>query len=58
MMPLGRRKVRWKDNTRSDLKGAAYECVERIHLTQARDHGNEPLGSLKDSQYFDQLSHC
>jgi hypothetical protein len=35
--PLGRRKHRWEDNIRMDLREVGWEGVELIHLDQDRD---------------------
>jgi hypothetical protein len=42
-----------------DLKEIGCEGVDWFHLAQHRDlliHGNEPLGSIKGRQCFDQPS--
>jgi hypothetical protein len=35
--PLGRRRHRWEDNIRMDLRELGWEVVDWIHLAQDRD---------------------
>jgi len=35
--PLGRRRCKWEDNIRMDLKEIWWEGVEWVHLAQVRD---------------------
>jgi hypothetical protein len=36
--PLGKRRRRWEDNIRMDLRETSCEDVNWIHLAQERDH--------------------
>jgi hypothetical protein len=47
MRPVGRPTHRWENNIRMDLKETGSERVSWIHLTQHKDHGNEPSCSMK-----------
>jgi len=49
--PFGRRRDRWEDNVRMDLRQIGWEDVDCIHLAQDRDHwwsehDNELSGSI------------
>jgi hypothetical protein len=35
--PLGRRRRRWEDNIRRDLREIGWEVVDLLHLAQDRD---------------------
>ena len=35
--PLGRPRLRWVDNIRTDLQEVGYMCMDRIGLAQDRD---------------------
>jgi len=35
--PLGRSRLRWKDNIRIDLREVRWEDVHRVHLAHDRD---------------------
>jgi hypothetical protein len=52
-MPLGRSRYGWKNNVGMDLREIGWKDVDRIHLTQDREHGNEPSGSMKGGEFLD-----
>jgi hypothetical protein len=50
--PLGRSRLRWKDNIKMDVLDLVWECVDLIHLVKGPvvsscKHGNEPSGFIK-----------
>jgi len=56
MIPLGRLKYRWENDTKIDLKGTGYEGVNRIQVAPVvgpSEHSNEPSGYIKGRKYLD-----
>jgi len=57
--PLGRPRLRWVDNIRTDLQEVGCGYVDWIVLAQVRqvadscECGNEPLGSVKCGEFLD-----
>jgi hypothetical protein len=57
--PLGRRRRRWEDNIKLDLRETGIDGANWIQLAQDRvqwrafcEHGDEPSGSIKKAGYF------
>jgi hypothetical protein len=42
--PLGRPTCRWEDHIRVNLREIGWQSVDRIHVAQESDHGNELWG--------------
>jgi hypothetical protein len=57
--PLRRRKLRWEDNIRVDIRKLEWEGVDWMHLAQIRTSGgpckdgNEPSVSMKGAEFLD-----
>jgi hypothetical protein len=47
---LGRRRCRWDDNIRIDLRGIVWEGVDWIHLAQDRDHWRADVNTVMNLQ--------
>jgi hypothetical protein len=60
--PLGRRRHRWEDNIKLDLREIGIDGANWIRLAQDSsvagfcEHANEPSGSIKKAGYF--LTSC
>jgi hypothetical protein len=44
--PLGRRRHRWEDGIKMDLREIGWEGVEWIHLAQDRDHWRAVVNAM------------
>jgi hypothetical protein len=51
--PLGRRRRRWEDNIRMDLRELGCEDVDWIHLAQDRDQWWALVNTVKGEEFFD-----
>jgi hypothetical protein len=62
--PLERRRCRWEDNIKINLRETGWGGMDWIHLSQNRDvlgpceHGNEPLDSIKCLEILERLAAC
>jgi hypothetical protein len=62
--PLGRRRRRWKDNIKLDLKAKGCEGADSIYLSRqgpvagSCEHGNGLSGYIKGGELFEQLNDC
>jgi hypothetical protein len=52
---LGKRRCRWEDNIKTDLKEIGCKGLDWIHLTQVRTqvYGNKSSGSITCEEFFD-----
>jgi len=48
--PLGRRRHRWEDNIKMDLREIGWEAVDWMHLAQDRNHWGDLLNAVKNLQ--------
>jgi hypothetical protein len=46
--PLGRRRYKWEDNIKMDMKEIGWEGADKIHLTQV----GSPWGALANIRNF------
>jgi hypothetical protein len=60
MRPLGRPRLRWKDNIKTDLREVGWGGMNWIELAQDKGQvagscecGNEPSGSIKCGEFLD-----
>jgi hypothetical protein len=57
--PIGITGHRWKDKIKMALRNMVWQCVlgssgsEKSPVASSCEHGNESLGSIKSSEFFD-----
>jgi hypothetical protein len=54
--PFGRRRHRWKDNVKMDLREIGWEGVDWIHLAQDRYQWRTVMNTVKDGEFIYQLT--